>query len=467
MSEEYDLIVIGAGPGGYVAAIRGAQLGLKVACVESRKTLGGTCLNVGCIPSKALLVSSEKYSEAIHKLLPHGVNVGSVGLDLGVMMSRKERVVGENASGIEHLFRKNGVAWIKGRARLDANGGVFVSGSLGEAFYKAKNIIIATGSESAELQGVVMDGKRVVTSTEALSLAAVPQSMIVIGAGAIGLELGSVWSRLGASVTVIEYCERVLPTMDREVSAAMRKMLEGQGIGFRLGRKVLSAASEGDKAVVAIEAAAGGDAEKLSADVVLVAVGRRACTDGLGLDAAGVRVDSRGRIEVDEQFRTGVSGIYAVGDVIAGAMLAHKAEEEGMACAEIVAGRSGHVDYDSIPSVVYTNPEAASVGKTEDELTAAGVVYRVGRFPFSANGRARAMGETEGFVKVLADAKTDRLLGAHIVGADAGTLIAELALALAFGASSEDVARTCHAHPSLNEAVKEASMSACDVCIHM
>jgi len=455
----YDLIVIGSGPGGYVAAIRAAQLGMKTACVEMNPTLGGTCLNVGCIPSKALLVSSEKYADAMHGLAVHGVRVGSVGFDLPTMMGHKEKVVKENTAGIEYLFRKNKIEWLKGRGRITAPGQVEVTGSSGALTYTAKNILIATGSESMPLPGIKVDEKRIVTSTGALSLSPVPKTMVIIGGGVIGLELGSVWQRLGTQVTVVEFLDRILPGMDGEVSKVMQKTLGKQGMQFKLGCKVTSAINDGASVSLVIEPAAGGTAEKTQAEVVLLAVGRRPYTEGLGLEKVGVTLDERKRVVVDHHFQTNIPGIYAIGDVIVGPMLAHKAEDEGVVCAEMMAGQSGHINYDAIPGVVYTWPEAASVGKSEEELKRAGLQYKVGKFPFSANGRARAMNETEGFVKILADATTDRILGAHIVGADAGTIIAELAMAIEFGASSEDVARTCHAHPTLNECVKEAALA--------
>jgi dihydrolipoamide dehydrogenase len=459
----YDVIVIGGGPGGYVAAIRAAQLGMKVACVENRPTLGGTCLNVGCIPSKALLVSSEKFVEAKDHLGAHGVKVGSVTLDLPAMMGHKDKVVKDNTVGIEFLFKKNKVDWIKGKGRIAAAGQVEVAGQI----YTTKNVIIATGSESMPLTGVVVDEKRIVTSTGALTLSEVPKGMIVIGGGVIGLEMGSVWQRLGTQVTVVEFLDRILPGMDGEVSKTMQKILGKQGMQFKLGTKVTSAVNVGSSVSVMLDSATGGTPEKVDADIVLLAIGRRPYTEGLGLETAGVKLDDRKRVAVNAHFETNVKGIYAIGDVIAGPMLAHKAEEEGVVCAEIIAGQSGHINYDAIPGVVYTWPEAASVGKTEEQLKAEGVAYKVGKFPFSANGRARAMNETEGFVKILADAKTDRVLGAHIVGADAGTMIAELVLAIEFGASSEDIARTSHAHPTLNEAVKEAALGVEGRAVHV
>jgi dihydrolipoamide dehydrogenase len=467
MATTYDLIVIGSGPGGYVAAIRAAQLGMKTACVEMRATLGGTCLNVGCIPSKAMLVSSEKYTEAQNHLAVHGVKVGNVGLDLAALMAHKDKVVKDNTSGIEFLFRKNKVDWLKGRGRIVAVGQVSVEGSSGAQTYTTKNILIATGSESMPLPGIEVDEKRVVTSTGALALAPVPKSMVVIGGGYIGLEMGSVWQRLGAQVTAVEFLDRILPGMDGEVSKTMQKILGKQGVQFKLSTKVTSAKSNGSQVALTLEAAAGGAPEKMTADIVLLAVGRRPYTEGLGLDKVGVALDDRKRVAVDHAFQTNVKGIYAIGDAIAGPMLAHKAEEEGVVCVEMMAGQSGHINYDAIPGVVYTWPEAASVGKTEEQLTKEGVKYKAGKFPFSANGRARAMAEMDGFVKILADAATDRVLGAHIVGPDAGTLIAELALAIEFGASSEDIARTSHAHPTLNEAVKEAALAVADRAIHI
>ncbi|MDE2030172.1 MAG: dihydrolipoyl dehydrogenase [Alphaproteobacteria bacterium] len=451
----YDLIVIGSGPGGYVAAIRAAQLGLKTAVVEKNPTLGGTCLNVGCIPSKALLTSSEKYADALHGFAAHGVRAPSVSFDLAAMMGHKDKVVKDNTAGIEYLFKKNKIDWIKGKGVIAGAGKVDVAGQT----YATKNILIATGSESTPLPGIAVDEKRIVTSTGALVLSEVPKTMVVIGGGVIGLELGSVWQRLGAQVTVVEFLDRILPTMDGEISKTMQKILAKQGMQFKLGSKVTSSVNNGKDVSLTVEAASGGNAEKMQADIVLLAIGRRPFTEGLGLDKVGVKLDERKRIVTDHKFQTNIPGIYAIGDVIAGPMLAHKAEDEGVVCAEMMAGQSGHINYDAIPGVVYTWPEAASVGKSEEELKKDGIAYKAGKFPFSANGRARAMGDTEGFAKILADAKTDRILGAHIVGPDAGTMIAELALAMEFGASSEDVARTCHAHPTLNEVVKEAALA--------
>ncbi|TQF77270.1 dihydrolipoyl dehydrogenase [Elioraea sp. Yellowstone] len=459
----FDVIVIGAGPGGYVCAIRAAQLGLSVACVEMRETLGGTCLNVGCIPSKALLQSSEKFAEANHALAEHGVTVERVGLDLARMQARKAEVVKANVDGVAFLFRKNKVTWLKGRGRIIAPGTVEVAGET----YTARHIVIATGSESMPLPGVEVDEQAIVSSTGALALDRVPGHLVVIGGGYIGLELGSVWRRLGAKVTVVEVLDRIVPTMDGEVAKQFQRILAKQGLTFRLGTKVTGAHKGNAGVTLTLEPAKGGAAEEITADVVLVAIGRRAYTEGLGLAELGVQLDERGRVKTTDGYATSVPGIWAIGDVIAGPMLAHKAEDEGVALAEILAGQNPHVNYDAIPGVVYTWPEVASVGATEEELKSRGVAYRAGKFPFSANGRARAMGETDGFVKILADAATDRLLGAHILGPDAGTLIAELALAIEFGASSEDVARTSHAHPSLNEAVKEAALAAHGKPLHL
>ena len=463
MSDSFDLIVIGAGPGGYVCAIRAAQLGMKVACIESRATLGGTCLNIGCIPSKALLYSSEEFHKAGHAMAEQGIKIGSVELDLARMQARKGEVVTANVKGVEFLFRKNKVTWLKGTGRIVAAGKVDVGGTV----YETKNIVIATGSESMPLAGVEVDEKQIVTSTGGLELDAVPKHLVVIGGGVIGLELGSVWRRLGADVTVVEFLDRIVPAMDGEVATAFQRILAKQGLKFRLGSKVTAAVKGKDGVTLTVEPAKGGEPQTLTADVVLLSIGRRAYTEGLGLAEAGVTTDARGRVTTDAHFATNVPGIWAIGDVITGPMLAHKAEDEGVTVAEIMAGQAGHVNYDAIPSVVYTSPEVASVGKTEEELKAAGVAYNVGKFPFTANGRARAMAQTDGFVKLLADKATDRLLGAHIVGPEAGTLMAELVTAIEFGASAEDVARTCHAHPSLSEAVKEAALAVDGRAIHI
>lgn len=454
-SASYDVIVIGAGPGGYVCAIRCAQLGLKTACVEKRGTLGGTCLNVGCIPSKAMLHASERFEEAGHHLAALGVKVGSVALDLKAMMKHKDSVVESNTKGIEFLFRKNKIDWLKGEGVVTAPGKVKV----GSEDYAAKHIVIATGSDVVSLPGIAIDEKRIVSSTGALDLAEVPKKLAVIGGGVIGLELGAVWRRLGAEVTVIEFLDRILPGMDGELSREMKKILTKQGVQFKLETKVTGAKTTASGVDLTLEAAKGGNAETLSADIVLVAVGRKPYVAGLGLDKVGVALDERGRIKTDARFQTSVPGIYAIGDVIAGPMLAHKAEDEGVILAEMMAGQSGHIDYNLIPGVVYTWPEVASVGKTEEQLKAEGIDYKVGKFPFMANGRARAMNATEGFVKILADAKYDRVLGVHIIGPEAGTLIGEATLAMEFGASSEDIARTCHAHPTLEEALKEAALA--------
>jgi len=469
--QQYDLVVIGGGPGGYVAAIRAAQLGMSVACVDRRSALGGTCLNVGCIPSKALLQSSEKFAEAGHDLAQHGVKIAKVELDLATMLARKDKVVDSLTKGIGFLFKKNKVTQIQGTARIAAPGDVCVTpvdGKGAEQTLACKRILIATGSESTPLPGVTIDEKRVVSSTGALSLDPVPKRLVVVGGGYIGLELGSVWQRLGARVTVVEFLDRIVPTADGDVAAELMKALTKQGIEFRLGTKVTGARNGKDGVALTIEPAKGGTAETLACDVVLVAIGRRPYTNGLGLDEIGVARDNRGFIKVSPHFETTVPGIWAIGDVIPGPMLAHKAMDEGHIVAEIMAGQAGHLDYDAVPAVVYTAPEAASVGRTEEQLKADGVDYRVGKFPFMANSRARAMGaDGSGFVKILADAKTDRLLGAHIIGPDAGTMIAELALAMEFRASSEDIARTCHAHPTLNEAVKEAALATWAKPIHI
>lgn len=463
---QFDVVIIGGGPGGYVAAIRAAQLGLKTACVEKRGSLGGTCLNVGCIPSKALLQSSEVYEEILHNSEKHGVKCGNVTLDLATMLKRKDKVVEDLCKGIEGLFKKNKVAYFKGLGTLVSATEVKVDGD-NAATLKAKNIIIATGSDVMPLPGVTIDEKQIVSSTGALALQAVPKKMIVIGGGYIGLEMGSVWRRLGAEVTVVEFLDTIVPAMDAEIARQLHKTLEKQGMKFRLGTKV-TAATTGKKGVtLTVEPAKGGEKETLEADVVLVSIGRKPHTDKLGLDKVGVKLDNRGRIEVNNHLETSVKGIYAIGDVIVGPMLAHKAEEEGIAAVENIAGQSGHVNYDAIPGVVYTWPEVATVGKTEEELKTAGIAYKVGKFPFLANSRARAVADTDGLVKILACSKTDRVLGVHIIGPDAGTLIAEAVLALEYGASSEDIARTCHAHPTLNEAVKEAALAVDGRAIHI
>ena len=465
MADRYDVVIIGAGPGGYVAAIRAAQLGFKTACIESRGSLGGTCLNIGCIPSKALLQSSEKFTEAGHTFAEHGVKVGDISLDLGAMMSRKDKVVTTLTRGVEFLFRKNKIDWLKGKARIAAPGRIVLTGSDGGAHeIEANSIIIATGSDSTRLPGIDIDEKRIVSSTGALSLDRVPKRLVVIGGGYIGLELGSVWQRLGARVTVVEVLDHIVPNMDRELGSALQRVLARSGIEFMLSTKLAGIGERQDGLVLELE---GTERQTLAADVVLVSVGRRPYTDGLGLEEVGVARDQGGRIIVDDGFATNVSGIYAIGDVIRGPMLAHKAEEEGIALVERLAGQKSHVDYDAVPAVIYTWPEVASVGNTEEELKAAGVSYRTGKFPFTANPRARSNGYTEGFVKILAEAETDRVLGVHIIGPDAGTLIAEAALAKEFGASAEDIARTCHAHPTLSEALKEAALAVGGRAIHI
>jgi len=457
----YDLIVIGTGPGGYVCAIRAAQLGLKTAVVEKNPTFGGTCLNVGCIPSKALLHASELYEEAGHSFPQMGIKVGKASVDLAALLKYKEQNVESNVNGVAFLFKKNKIEAFRGTATILAPGEIEVKADDGKTqTLETKNILIATGSDVARLNGIDIDEKRVVSSTGALDLTKVPQKLLVVGAGIIGLELGSVWRRLGAEVTIVEFLDHILPGIDSEVARQFHRLLQKQGIAFKLSSKVTAIDTSGKLVKVKVEPAAGGGAaETIEADIVLVAIGRVPYTEGLGLDTVGVKRDNRGRVIIDPQFRTNVAGIYAIGDVVAGPMLAHKAEDEGVAAAEIIAGQAGHVNYDVIPNVVYTYPEIASVGKTEEELKQAGVAYLVGKFPFSANARARANLATDGFVKILADAKTDRVLGVHILGPDAEAMIAEAAIAMEFGASSEDIARTCHAHPTLSEAMKEAALA--------
>jgi dihydrolipoamide dehydrogenase len=466
--DSFDLAVIGAGPGGYVCAIRAAQLGMRVACIDKRGAFGGTCLNVGCIPSKALLHSSELFAEAKDGMAMHGVRIPKVELDLDAMQEHKTKVVKDLTQGIEFLFRKNKVSGIVGSARLEESGRIHVEQNDGRTRQvTAKHIVIATGSDSATLPGIEIDERRIVSSTGALDLEAVPQHLVVVGAGYIGLELGTVWRRLGAKVTVIEFLDRITPGMDLEVSRQFQRLLARQGLGFKLGTKVTGVEESGERLAVTAEGVNGGEPESLKADVVLVAIGRRPYTEGLGLEAVGLKTDNRGRIEVDGNFATGAEGIYAIGDVIRGPMLAHKAEDEGVCVAEHLAGQRPHIDYDAIPAVIYTAPEVASVGRTEDQLKEAGTAYKSGKFPFSANSRARAISQTDGFVKVLTDAATDRLLGVHIIGPDAGTLIAEATLAIEFGASAEDLGRTCHAHPTLEEALKEAALAAFSSPIHI
>ena len=459
---EHDLVIIGAGPGGYVAAIRAAQLGMNVACVEREPVLGGTCLRVGCIPSKALLESSELYATCRERAGSHGVRLEGVTLDLGAMLRRKDETVGALTRGIDGLFRKHKVTRYVGHGRITGKGQVVVENGKDTVGLRARWILIATGSASADLPGVALDGDRIGTSTEALSYPTVPNHLVVIGAGYIGLELGSVWRRLGARVTVVEYLDRILPGVDGEIAAEARRLFERQGLEFRLGSRVTGARVEGAGCVVECL-----DTEPLHCDRVLVAVGRRPMTTGLGLDSLGVALDDEGRIPVNERFATAADAVYAIGDVIRGPMLAHKAQEEGIACVEALAGGGARVNYEVIPGVVYTAPEIASVGRTEDELREAGIEYRKGSFPFVANGRARALGHTEGRVKVLADSKTDRVLGVHILGPRAGDLIAEAAAAMEFSASSEDIARTCHAHPTLAEALREAALAVDGRALHV
>jgi len=463
----YDLIVIGTGPGGYVCAIRAAQLGLKVAVVEKRATHGGTCLNVGCIPSKALLHASELYEKAGHGFAAMGIGV-EPKLDLSRMLSFKAEGVKGNVDGVAFLLKKNKVDAFHGTGRIEAAGRVVVEGADGASqTLETKNIVIATGSDVARLPGIEIDEKMVVSSTGALELERVPKKLIVIGAGVIGLELGSVWRRLGAEVHVVEYLDRILPGMDTEVAKQFQRILTKQGMTFQLGSKVTAVTTDASGAAVTVEPAAGGEGEQRFADVVLVCIGRVPYTAGLGLEAARVALDERGRVAVDDHFRTSVDGIFAIGDVIRGPMLAHKAEDEGVAVAELIAGQAGHVNYGVIPNVIYTAPEVASVGQTEDELKAAGVAYTVGKFPFTANGRAKVNRTTDGFVKVLADAATDRILGVHMIGPHVGELIAEAAVIMEFGGSAEDLARTCHAHPTLTEAVKEAALAVDKRAIHI
>ena len=466
--EKFDLIVIGGGPGGYVAAIRAAQLGMKVACVDKRASWGGTCLNVGCIPSKALLHSSEKFIETRDHLAEHGVKTGKVSLDLAAMMARKDQVVADLTQGIAFLFKKNKVTPFHGAARITGPGTVEVVGDNDDIQkLQAGKILIATGSEVAPLPGVAIDEKQIVSSAGALTLGKVPKRLVVVGGGYIGLEMGSVWRRLGSDVTVVEFLDTIVPAMDAEVAKQLHRSLEKQGFEFRLGTKVAGAETSKSGVTLSLEPAQGGETENFECDVVLVSIGRLPYTDGLGLDEMGVNRDNRGVISVDGRFETNVPGIFAIGDVIPGPMLAHNAEDEGVVAVEMMAGQSGHINYDAIPAVVYTAPEASSVGRTEEQLKADDVDYNVGKFPFMANSRARANGDTEGFVKILADATTDAVLGVHIIGPDAGTLIAELALAMEFGASAEDIARTCHAHPTLNEAVKEAALATDGRALHI
>ena len=462
MENNFDVIVIGGGPGGYVCAIRAAQLGLKTACVESRGTLGGTCLNVGCIPSKSLLNLSENYHKAKKDFNSQGIEISDIRLNINKMMSNKDKSVQVLTKGVEFLFKKNKITYFKGKGVIFSENNVVVyenNDSSKRINVKAKNIVIATGSYPTSLPGIEIDEKNIVSSTGALSFSEVPKSLVVIGGGYIGLEMGSVWSRLGTSVTVIEYLDFITPGMDREISNEFQKILKKQGINFKLNNKVTAVKNEKNKVVVEFTNNKTNSKEKLECDKVLVSVGRKPYTEGLNLSKIGVKKDSKGRIEVNNKLQTSVGSIYAIGDVIKGPMLAHKAEEEGIAVAEILAGQAGHVNYDVIPGVVYTSPEVATVGKTEEELKAENKNYKVGKFPFLANSRAKVNNETDGFVKILADSETDKVLGVHIIGPHCGDMIAEMALAMEFGACAEDIARTCHAHPTHTEAIKEAALA--------
>lgn len=467
MADAYDLVVIGTGPGGYVCAIRAAQLGMKVAVVEKRGAHGGTCLNVGCIPSKALLHASELYEEVGHGFESMGIKV-SPKLDLKAMQAYKKEGIDGNTAGVEFLLKKNKIDAFQGTGKITAPGKVEVTPDKGDArTLETKNIVIATGSDVAQLPGIKIDEKKVVSSTGALELSEVPKKLLVVGAGVIGLELGSVWRRLGAEVLVVEFLDRITPGMDADVAKNFQRALKKQGMTFKLGHKVTSIDTKGKGCRAAIEPAKGGDAETIECDIVLVAIGRIPYTGGLGLEDLGVKLDKQGRVETDAHFKTNVDGIYAIGDVIDGPMLAHKAEDEGVAVAEILSGQAGHVNYDVIPGVVYTYPEVAEVGKTEEALKEAGIDYVTGKFPFTANGRAKVNRTTDGFVKVLADAKTDRVLGVQILGPDAGNMIGEACVLMEFSGSAEDLARTCHAHPTLSEAIKEAAMAVAKRAIHM
>jgi dihydrolipoamide dehydrogenase len=463
----YDLVVIGTGPGGYVCAIRAAQLGMKVAVVEKNSTLGGTCLNIGCMPSKALLHASEMFEEAAHSFAKMGVAVSAPKLDLPQMMTFKQQGIDGNVKGVEFLMKKNKIDVIHGTGKILSAGKIEVSSGGKTQPVETKNIVIASGSDVAKLKGIEIDEKRIVSSTGALSLDMVPGKLLIVGAGVIGLELGSVWHRLGAEVMVVEFLDRILPGMDGEIARQFQRLLEKQGFKFKLGAKVVNVDTSGKTLGAKVEPAAGGAQETLEADVVLVCIGRVPYTEGLGLKEAGVALDNRGRVQIDAHFSTNVKGIYAIGDVVAGPMLAHKAEDEGVAVAEILAGQAGHVNYDVIPGVVYTTPEVSAVGKTEEELKQAGIAYTVGKFPFTANGRSKVNQTTDGFVKILADAKTDRVLGVHIIGIEAGEMIHEAAVLMEFGGSAEDLARTCHAHPTRSEAIKEAALAVGKRAIHM
>jgi dihydrolipoamide dehydrogenase len=463
----YDLVVIGTGPGGYVCAVRASQLGMKVAVVEKNATLGGTCLNVGCMPSKALLHASEMFEEAAHSFAKMGVSVSAPKLELPAMMNFKQQGIDGNVKGVEFLMKKNKIDVLQGTGKILSAGKVEVSADGKSQVVETRNIVIATGSDIARPKGIEIDEKRIVSSTGALSLEKVPGRLLIVGAGVIGLELGSVWRRLGSEVMVVEFLDRILPGMDGEIAKQFQRILEKQGFAFKLGSKVTGIEANGKALLAKIEPAAGGAAETIEADIVLVCIGRVPYTEGLGLKEAGVALDDRGRVQIDPHFATSVKGVYAIGDVVAGPMLAHKAEDEGVAVAEIIAGQAGHVNYDVIPGVVYTTPEVSSVGKTEEELKQAGVAYTVGKFPFTANGRSKVNQTTDGFVKILADAKTDRVLGVHIIGREAGEMIHEACVLMEFGGSAEDLARTCHAHPTRSEAIKEAALAVGKRAIHM
>ena len=460
MPNEFDLVVIGAGPGGYVAAIRAAQLGLKVACVDRRPSLGGTCLNVGCIPSKALLSASKKYADVSNNLSEYGIETSGVNLNLKKMMAKKDSIVSDLTKGIELLLKKNKVSWVTGKATIKSPSEVDVMvEDAKNVLLKTSKILIATGSESTPLPSLKFDGKRVVTSTGALELSEVPKHIVVVGGGYIGLEMGSIWARLGSKVTVVEFLDRIVPQMDLEIGRKFKRILQAQGLDFKLETKVTQGQVSSNGVSLSLEPAGGGASSKLKCDVVLVAIGREPFVDGLGIDKLGIACDKKGFILIDDDFETSVPGIFAIGDCVPGPMLAHKAEEDAIAAVEIMVGQTGHVDYNLVPGVIYTHPEVASVGKTEEELKEVGIEYSKGSFPFAANSRAKAVNETEGLVKILAHAKTDKVLGVHIISPDAGTVIHECVTAMTYGASAEDIARTCHAHPTLNEAVKEAALA--------
>ena len=467
MSTEFDLIVIGAGPGGYVAAIRAAQLGMRVACIEKNPTLGGTCLNVGCIPSKALLMSSEKFHEVENSFIDYGI-ITQAKLDLKKMMSRKDKIVDDLTKGIAYLFKKNKITSFEGTAKIDKAGQVSImNGQDKDKILTTENIIIASGSQTAQLPNIKIDEKTIVSSTGALSLQKVPKHMVVIGAGVIGLELGSVWARLGAKVTVIEYLDRICPSLDSEIAKNFQKILQKQGLEFKLNTKCNDIKKVKTNQQLQLSNVKNGDSSTLNADIVLVATGRKPNTDNLGLDAVGIITNDRGFIITNEHGKTNIDGIYAIGDVTTGAMLAHKAEDEGIVCVERMNNIAAHIDYNIIPSVIYTSPEIADIGKNEEQLKAENISYRVGKFPFSANSRARAMSISDGMVKIISCTETDRILGAHIIGAEAGNMIHEIAILMEFGGSSEDLARSCHAHPTLNEAIREAALALGDGAIHI